>query len=124
MTERPRFFDDLAGVAGGAFSAVAGMRDELEGMIRARADEAIRRLDLVKRDELEAVQEMAAKARAGQDAAEARIAALEARLAAMEAKAAGPMRPADPVVDGTELPPIALPAGSEPGSPSEPPSID
>ena len=33
MTERPRFFDDLAGVAGGAFSALAGLREEAEAVI-------------------------------------------------------------------------------------------
>ena len=37
MSERPRFFDDLAGVAGGAFSALAGLREEAEAMIRAQA---------------------------------------------------------------------------------------
>ena len=70
MNERPRFFDDLAGVAGGAFSALTGLRDEAEATIRARVDEAIRRLDLVRREDLEAVQQMAANARAGQEVAE------------------------------------------------------
>ena len=73
MAERPRFFDDLAGVAGGALSALAGIREELEAMVRARIDEAIRRLELVRREELDAVTELAANARAGQEAAEAFI---------------------------------------------------
>lgn len=127
MTERPRFFDDLAGVAGGAFSAMAGLRDELEGMVRARADETIRRFDLVRREELEAVQEMAAAARAGQEAAEARLAALEARLAAMEGTGGvgeGRAQPGAPANSGTEQPPIILPASSESGAPFEPPSVD
>ena len=55
--ERPRFFDDLAGMAGGAFSALTGFRDEAESVMRARADELIRRLDLVRREELEAILE-------------------------------------------------------------------
>jgi BMFP domain-containing protein YqiC len=84
MTERPRFFEDLAGVAGGAISALAGLREETEAMIRARVDETIRRLELVKRDELDAVAELAARARAGQEEAEARIAQMEARLAKLE----------------------------------------
>ena len=84
MNERPKFFDDLAGVAGGAFSALAGIREEAESTIRARIDEAIRKLDLVKREDMEAVQEMAANARAGQEAAEARLSAIEARLAKLE----------------------------------------
>ena len=127
MTERPRFFDDLAGVAGGAFSAMAGLRDEIEGLVRARADDTIRRFDLVRREELDAVQEMAAAARAGQEAAEARIATLEARLAVLEAASAtgaAPMRPGDLASSGTEQPPIILPASSEGGAPFEPPSVD
>ena len=93
MAERPRFFDDLAGVAGGAISALAGLREEVEALARARIDEAIRRLDLVKREELDAMAELAANARAGQEAAEAQLlevqrglAALAARVAALEAQ--------------------------------------
>lgn len=85
MSDRPKFFEDLAGVAGGAISALAGLREELEAGVKARVDEAIRRLELVRREELEAVTELAANARAGQEAAEARIAALEVRLAKLEA---------------------------------------
>ena len=85
MAERPRILDDLAGVAGGALSALVGIREEVEAMVRARLDEAIRRLELVRREELDALAELAANARAGQEAAEARIAALEARIAALEA---------------------------------------
>ena len=73
MAERPRFFDDIAGVAGGALSALAGIREEAEAMIRARVDETIRKLDLVRRSDMDAVQELAANARAGQEAAEARV---------------------------------------------------
>ncbi len=93
MAERPRFFDDLAGVAGGALSALTGLRDEAESVLRARLEEALRALDLVKREELDAVRELAANARAGQEAAEGslaaalkRIEALEARVAALEPK--------------------------------------
>ena len=85
MADRPRIFDDIAGVAGGALSALVGIREEIEAMIRARVEEAIRRLELVRKEELEAVAELAANARAGQEAAEARITALEARVAALEA---------------------------------------
>jgi BMFP domain-containing protein YqiC len=93
MAERPRFFDDLAGVAGGAISALAGLREEIEALARARIDEAIRRLDLVRREELDAMAELAANARAGQEAAEAqlrdvlqRLAVVEARVAVLEAQ--------------------------------------
>jgi BMFP domain-containing protein YqiC len=94
MADRPRIFDDLAGVAGGAISALAGLREEAEAMVKARVDETIRRLDLIRRDEFEAMAELAANARAGQEAAESRLTeitrrleALEARLASLEATA-------------------------------------
>src|SRR3984893_10072210 len=93
MSDRPRFFDDLAGVAGGAISALAGLREEMEAMARARIDETIRRLDLVKREELDALAELATNARAAQEVAEAqlqdvlqRLAALEVRVAALETR--------------------------------------
>ena len=125
MAERPRFFDDLAGVAGGAFSALSGLRDELETTVRARVEDAIRKLDLVKREDLDAVQEMAAAARTGQEAAEARIAALEAEVARLgAAHAPTPARP-DPAVSGTESPPAAMPAAlNEAGTPTLPPAVD
>ena len=91
MSERPRFFDDLAGVAGGALSALAGLREEMEALAKARIDEAIRRLELVRREEFDAMAELAANARTGQEAAEAqvkglleRVATLEVRVAALE----------------------------------------
>jgi BMFP domain-containing protein YqiC len=88
MSDRPRFFDDLAGVAGGAISAIAGLREEAEAMMRARLDELIQRLDLVRREELEAVQELAANARTGQEVAESKIAGLQTRLDAVETRLA------------------------------------
>jgi hypothetical protein len=88
MAERPRFFDDLAGVAGGAMSALAGIREEMEAMARARIDEAIRRLDLVRREELDAMAELAANARAGQEAAETQLQEMAQRLAALELRVA------------------------------------
>jgi BMFP domain-containing protein YqiC len=78
MTERPKIFDDLAGVAGGAISVLAGLREELTALVRARVDEAMRRLDLVQREEFEAMAELARRAKAELEALERRVAALEA----------------------------------------------
>ncbi len=122
MTERPKFFDDLAGVAGGAFSALAGIREEAESMVRARVDEAIRKLDLVRREDLDAVGEMAANARAGQEAAEARLAALEARLSKLEGAGPGGAAASQPTAEtpeggASEVAPGTMPPGSNaPGS--------
>ncbi|MGE0226282.1 MAG: accessory factor UbiK family protein [Acetobacteraceae bacterium] len=88
MSDRPRFFDDLAGIAGGAVSALAGLRDEAESAIRAQVDDAIRRLELVRKEELDAVRELAANARAGQEAAEAQLAGLQVRVAVLEERLA------------------------------------
>ncbi len=95
MPDRPKMFDDLAGIAGGAFSAFVGLRDEAEAIARARIDETLRRLDLVRREEFDAVAELAANARAGQEAAEAKLADLAARVAALEAQVRA-MVPAQP----------------------------
>lgn len=74
-------FEDLAGVAGGAFSALAGLRQEMETMARSQADLMIQRLDLVKREDFDAAMELARRATEQVEALEARVAALEARLA-------------------------------------------
>jgi BMFP domain-containing protein YqiC len=88
MSERPRFFDDLAGVAGGALSALAGVREEAEAVLRARIDETIRKLDLVRRSEMDAVKELAANARTGQESAESRLLEMQTRVAALEERVA------------------------------------
>ncbi|WP_431281586.1 accessory factor UbiK family protein [Humitalea sp. 24SJ18S-53] len=75
-----KFFDDLAGMAGGAVSMMAGMRAEAEAMVQAQTEAAIQRLGLVKREELDAAMEVARLAREQAEALEARVAALEARL--------------------------------------------
>jgi BMFP domain-containing protein YqiC len=85
MSGRDRLFDDLAGLAGGAVSVLAGLKDEAEAAARARIDAVIRNLDLVRREELDAALTLAANARAEQEAMAERLAALEARVAALEA---------------------------------------
>jgi BMFP domain-containing protein YqiC len=85
MSNRPQLLDDLAGVAGGAVSALAGLRDEARAIGRARAEAMARRFDLVRREEFDAMAELAANARADAETALTRIAALEARIAALEA---------------------------------------
>lgn len=76
-------FDDLAGMAGGAFSVLAGARQEAEAMGRAQLDAMVQRLDLVKREDLDAALEVARRAREQAEALEAKVAALEARIEAM-----------------------------------------
>ncbi len=86
MSDRKGFMDDLTGLAGGAMSLVSGIREEVETLVKSRLDDALRRLDLARRDELDAVRELAANARIAQEDAESRLATLETRLAALEAR--------------------------------------
>ena len=81
MVERPKLFDDLAGMAGGALSAMSGLREEMNALIRARADEIIRSLDLVRREEFDAVMALATNAKTESEHLAARVTALEAKAA-------------------------------------------
>lgn len=80
MQTQNRLFDDLSKVASGAFGTIAGLGREMEAMMRERFEKFVAGMDLIKRDEFEAVQTMAANARAEADALKARVEALEARL--------------------------------------------
>ncbi|GIX11274.1 accessory factor UbiK family protein [Elioraea sp.] len=92
---RAKLADDVAGVAGGAISALVGVRREAEAMARSAIEEILRRLDLVTREEFEAVREMASRAREENGRLAARLAEVEARLARLEATPEAP-----PAVDG------------------------
>jgi len=80
MANDNRLLDDLARVASSALGTLTGVRDEIENRMRDQFERILGRMNLVRREEFEAVQAMAAKARAEQEALEARVAALEARL--------------------------------------------
>src|SRR3546814_19681033 len=80
MQTQNRFFDDLSKMGTGAMGTIAGMGREMEAGLKARFEEFIGGLDLVRREEFEAVKEMAAKAREENEALKARIAKLEASV--------------------------------------------
>src|SRR6185312_9491697 len=82
MQTENRLLDDLARVATGALGALSGMRDEVEARMRDQFERILGRMNLVRREEFDAVQAMAAKARAAQEALEQRVALLEAKLTA------------------------------------------
>ena len=73
-----RIFDEMARLMNDAAGVAQGVRREFDTMVRTQAERIIRDLDLVKREELEAVKEMARLAREENEALKARIAALEA----------------------------------------------
>ena len=77
MQSENRFFDDIARVAGGAMGAISGVRGEIEARLRDQLERILAGMDLVSREEFDAVKAMAAKARAEQEELLRRIAALE-----------------------------------------------
>lgn len=77
--------DDLAGMAGGAVSVMAAMRAEAEAIARAQVEAMTQRLELVRREELDAALEVARRAREQAEDLAGRVAELERRVAALEA---------------------------------------
>ena len=85
-----RFFDEIGRLMNDAAGAAQGMKREVDSVIRAQAEKILNDLDIVKREEFEAVKEMARLAREENEALKARIAALEAKLAPPPAGSAAP----------------------------------
>jgi BMFP domain-containing protein YqiC len=81
MQSQNRFFDDMARVAAGTVGALAGVRGEIEARLRDQLERVLAGMDLVSREEFEAVKAMAGKAREEQEILLRRIETLEARLA-------------------------------------------
>ena len=77
-----RLLDDLARLMTDAAGAAQGVRREAEGFFRSQAERVLRELDVVQREEFEAVRAMAQLAREENVRLAQRIAALEARIAA------------------------------------------
>jgi len=93
MQTENRFFDDLARVAGGAFGTLDGLRNEIEELVRQRFERMLSDMDLVPREEFDAVKAVAEKARLEQERLEKRVAALEGALSASRSKAASAAKP-------------------------------
>ena len=94
MTNGPnRLLDEFAKLMTDAAGAAQGVRKEVETAFHAQAERVLNSMDIVQRDEFEAVREMALKARAENEALSARIDSLAARLEEVElrkARKAGP----------------------------------
>jgi BMFP domain-containing protein YqiC len=74
-----RLFDDLSRLITDAAGLAEGARREVETVVKAQFERLLAGMDVVTREEFEAVKEMAAKARSENEALAARIAALEAK---------------------------------------------
>ncbi|MGH6912174.1 MAG: accessory factor UbiK family protein [Geminicoccales bacterium] len=85
MQTENRLLDDLARMANGALNTLSGLREEIENRVRERVERLLADMDMVPREEFEAVKAMAQKARAELTA---RLAELEGRLSGSKPKAA------------------------------------
>lgn len=90
-----RILDDLARVAGGALGALSSLREEAEAQVRQQFERVLSRMDVVSREEYEAVRAMAAKAREEQETLADRVASLEATVASLASALAAKPLPAD-----------------------------
>ena len=91
MTNGPnRILDELAKLMTDAAGAAQGVRKEMETAFRSQAERMLNSMDLVQREEFEAVRDMALKARAENEKLAARIAELEAMGASAKKAPAKP----------------------------------
>ena len=74
-----RLYDEFAKLMNDAAGVAQGVRREFDSVLRSQAERILRDMDLVHREEFEAVKEMARLAREENDALQARIAVLEAK---------------------------------------------
>jgi len=97
MQSQNRFLDDLARVAAEAMGTLSGVKSEVESRLREQFERVLAGMDLVTRDEVEAVKAMAAKARTEQEDLARRLVELEGLLAAQRdhQTAPGPTPAAD-----------------------------
>src|SRR5690606_6672559 len=90
MTNGPnRILDEFAKLMTDAAGAAQGVRREVETAFRGQAERLLNSMDIVQREEFEAMRDMAAKARGENAALAVRLDELEARLAALEAAGGG-----------------------------------
>lgn len=81
-----RFFDEFAKLMTDAAGAADGMRREAETLMRSQGERFLRDMDVVRREEFEAVKAMAEKARSENERLDQLVAQLASRVAALEAK--------------------------------------
>jgi BMFP domain-containing protein YqiC len=96
-----RILDELAKLMTDAAGAAQGVRREVEGAFRSQAERILNTMDVVQREEFEAVREMATKARTENQKLAKRIEALEARIAVLEGNS--DKLPGEDPLDGPSL---------------------
>lgn len=81
MQTQSSIFDELAKLMTGAMGVAQGVQDEARTFLRAQADRVATEMDLVTREEFEAMKQLAQDARSEAEALKERLDRLEARLA-------------------------------------------
>ncbi|MEM7169350.1 MAG: accessory factor UbiK family protein [Pseudomonadota bacterium] len=115
MQSQNRLLEDLAKVAGSAMGVAAGMRGEVEARLRDQFARILDQMELVSREEFEAVQAIANKAREEQEVLSERLAALEKALAEAQ-RSAGPAKSPHSKSSSKK----AAPRAKKPSSPKSP----
>jgi len=87
-TTSSRFFDELAKLMSNAAGAAQGARREFDSLVRTQIERAMSGMDVVQREEFEAVKQMAAKAREENERLQQRIDELESKLGQASSPAA------------------------------------
>jgi BMFP domain-containing protein YqiC len=85
-----RLMDEFAKLMNDAAGAAQGVKREVETAVRGQMERFLGEMDVVQREEFEAVREMAVKAREENDALRQKVEALEAQLAGAAPKAKKP----------------------------------
>ena len=94
MTQGPnRMFDEFAKLMTDAAGAAQGVKREAQTAMRSQAEHFLADMDLVKREEFDAVQEMASRARVENEALKSQVESLEKRIEGLE-KGANSANPA------------------------------
>jgi BMFP domain-containing protein YqiC len=88
-----RFFDEVARLMNDAAGVAQGIKREVDTMFKTQAEKWLRDLDLVKREEFEAVKDMARLAREENEVLRTRIAAVETKLGTAGLSASPPPPP-------------------------------
>jgi BMFP domain-containing protein YqiC len=88
-----RFFDELGKLITDAAGAAQGVRKEIESVMRAQAEKILGELDVVQREEFEAVKAMAQRARKENEQLKQRIAFLKEVVGELQDEIAEPPMP-------------------------------
>lgn len=86
MQSDNRVLNDLSRLATGALGAIQGVKTDVEQAFRQKLEQALAGMDLVQREEFDAVKAMAAAAREDNIRLAEQLAALEARIVALQPK--------------------------------------